>query len=164
MEKSNRSLCSHYHESIHIGDTLVFRTFGTTLAILAIATVVAAQEQLNETPPELAEPSEQPTVVPPDAMFQRQTHIKMVMPCGPQGQLDSYIRGTQKELPLIVGKSYTHLLGPQGVELRTPGTQILYVGDQFAAETPWSVVIVFPNGLECLLSVGKDFTPVSTTQ
>ena len=145
----------------------MFKTIGTTLAITLIGFASFAQEQFNQQPQPPVEPNkpavEQPTVVPPSAMFQQGTHMKMVIPCGPTGQLDRYLREKEKQSPLLVGKSYTHLLGPQGVELRTPGTQIMYVGDQLQKDTPFSIVIVFPNGLECLFSVGSEFTPVSVT-
>lgn len=146
----------------------MFKTFSTTLLLMLIGSASISQEAAPPVnpfakPPEQKQlaPEEQPQIVPPGSMFQQQTHIKMVIPCGPTGQLDAYLRDKEKQNPLAVGKTFVHLLGPNNVELRTPSTTLVYVGDMLSKEAPWSLVLMFPNGLECLLTVGNTFTPVS---
>ncbi len=137
-----------------------FRNMLGSVCVL-IAGFASAQQQPTPTP--TPNPN-QPQMVPPVNMFQNQMHMRVVIPCSNQlGSLDRYLRNEQNQKPLFMAKGINHLLmaAPQGtgdLEVRAVSGVIVYTDGKYE-NSQWSLIVVYENGVECLMTVGENFQP-----
>jgi len=129
------------------------------LGVVCVLTAGAALAQQQPTP----NPN-QPQLVPPVNWFQNQMHMRLVIPCSNQlGSLDRYLRNEQNQKPLFMAKGINHLLmaAPQGtgdLEVRAVSGVIVYTDGKYE-NSQWSLIVVYENGVECLMTVGENFQP-----
>jgi hypothetical protein len=134
-----------------------FRNMLGSVCVL-IAGFASAQEQPTN--------PNAPQVVPPQSNFRNGSHMRLVMPCSNQlGSLDRYLRNSEGMRPLFMAKGMNHLLmvppnstNGAEVELRVPSGVVVYTDGEFG-NSEWALIVVYENGVECLMTVGDNFQP-----